>query len=138
MIDWDRYDDSVLPPCDGSSVDAVRVVFPHGRIKQALAIAERIRDKGYSIYLQAANTLAYSESDLSELADEVNKFRPVGISIVDTFGAMYEDDLLSIAESLDSMLDNGIKLDSTHIIISRWHLPTALPLLIFFGEENAM
>ena len=110
MIDWDRYDDSVLPPCDGSSVDAVRVVFPHGRIKQALAIAERIRDKGYSIYLQAANTLAYSESDLSELADEVNKFRPVGISIVDTFGAMYEDDLLSIAESLDSMLDNGIKL----------------------------
>lgn len=110
MIDWDRYDDSVLPQNDGASIDAVRVVFPHRKVAEALKIAGRIRDKGYQIYLQAANTLAYSEEDLQELASLVNDFRPVGISIVDTFGAMYEEDLLEIAASLDCKLDAGIQL----------------------------
>lgn len=30
MIDWDRYDVSALPPYDGTSINAVRVVFPRG------------------------------------------------------------------------------------------------------------
>lgn len=110
MIDWDRYDDSVLPVNDGETIDAVRVVFPHGKVRQALEIAERIRRKGYNIYLQAANTLAYSAEDLTELAQLVNDFEPVGISIVDTFGAMYEDDLISIASRLDNLLSAGIQL----------------------------
>lgn len=34
MIDWDRYDLSLLPECDGKSVDAVRVVFPCGKYRR--------------------------------------------------------------------------------------------------------
>ena len=76
MIDWNRYDDSVLPEYDGTSIDAIRVVFPYGKVKEGMEIADRIRKKGYRIYFQAANTLAYKEKDLKELAEKMNKFKP--------------------------------------------------------------
>lgn len=110
MIDWDRYDLNNLPDCDGNSVDAIRVVFPYGRYKQGIAIGQKIKEKGYQVFFQAANTLAYSEDDLHELAREINAVHPVGLSVVDTFGAMYEDDLERIVKILDKDLDKEVKL----------------------------
>ncbi|WP_026523820.1 hypothetical protein [Butyrivibrio sp. MB2005] len=110
MIDWDRYDLSYLPECDHKSIDAIRVVFPHGKHREGIEVAKQIRDKGYQIYLQAANTLAYSNDDLKDLASAINELNPVAISVVDTFGAMYEDDLDRIIEVLDGCLDRHIKL----------------------------
>ena len=110
MIDYNRYDDSVLPQCDGKSLDAIRVVFPHGKHDEGIAIRNRIAQKGYKVFYQAANTLAYSDEDLAVLAEAMNKARPVAVSIVDTFGAMYEDDLARIFAILDKRLDNSIKL----------------------------
>ena len=34
MIDWDRYDLSNLPECDGESIDAIRVVFPYNKFRE--------------------------------------------------------------------------------------------------------
>ncbi|MBO6218723.1 MAG: hypothetical protein J6N81_04000 [Treponema sp.] len=110
MIDYNRYDDSVLPECDGKSLDAIRVVFPHGKHAEGIAIGNRIAKKGYKIFYQAANTLAYSDEDLVVLANEMNKARPIAVSIVDTFGAMYEDDLIRIFTILNKHLDNSIKI----------------------------
>lgn len=110
MIDWDRYDVSVLPECDGRSIDAVRVVFPHGKHNEAVRIGAEIRKKGYKVLFQAANTLAYSNEDLIELAGVMNDFDPVALSVVDTFGAMYPSDLDRIIEVLDSHLDPSIEL----------------------------
>lgn len=110
MIDYNRYEDSVLPVCDGKSVDAVRVVFPHGKHEEGIAIGERIKLKGYKIYFQAANTLAYSNDDLVLLAKAMNKIKPVAVSIVDTFGAMYDDDLERIFSILNRELDKDIKI----------------------------
>ena len=111
MIDCDRYDEEkYLPVCDGRSLDAIRVVFPRGKVREGLDIAERIRAKGYQVFLQAANTLGYSDDELKELVYWVNKFKPVAMSIVDTFGAMYEDDLTHIVSFLDERLDHSIGL----------------------------
>lgn len=110
MIDWDRYDVDNLPPCDGKSVNAVRVVFPHGKHREGIAVAERVREKGYRIFLQAANTLAYSEADLKDLAQCINACRPVAISVVDTFGAMFEEDLARIVRTLDEALNPAIAM----------------------------
>ena len=110
MIDWDRYDDSILPPYDGKSIDAVRIVFPHGKHKEGIKIGLRIRAKGYIVMFQAANTLAYSNEDLVELATEMNKINPASVSMVDTFGAMYEEDVERIATCLDAHLNKDIKM----------------------------
>ena len=77
MIDWDRYNVDHLPVCDGKSIDAIRVVFPHGKHREGLAVGEKVKVKGYKLYLQAANTLAYSDDDLKDLAVYVNQAHPV-------------------------------------------------------------
>lgn len=110
MIDWDRYDLSVLPPCDGKSIDAIRVVFPHGKHREGVEIGRKIADKGYQVFFQAANTMAYSDEELVELAEAVNHSTAVSISIVDTFGAMYEEDLDRVASVLDTCLKPEIAL----------------------------
>ena len=110
MIDWDRYNTDNLPPYDGKSVDAVRVVFPHGKHREGIEVGKKIREKGYKVFFQAANTLAYSNADLIDLAKCMNAFCPMSLSVVDTFGAMYADDLARIVRLLDYELDNDIKL----------------------------
>lgn len=110
MIDWDRYDTENLPICDHKSINAVRVVFPRGKAKEGMAVGKKIRDKGYQVYLQAANTLGYSDDELRDLVKCANEFKPVALSIVDTFGAMYFDDLEHIIKFLDERLDPKIQL----------------------------
>lgn len=110
MIDWDRYDLDYLPEYDGKSIDAIRVVFPHGRHCEGVEIGKKIKAKGYEVYFQAANTLAYSDRDLLELAEAVNELKPVALSVVDTFGAMYPDDLKHIVGVLDRNMDKSIGL----------------------------
>lgn len=110
MIDWDRYDLDNLPECDGKTIDAIRVVFPYGKHREGVAVGEAIAGKGYKVFFQAANTLAYSDQDLTELAQEVNRVSPVALSVVDTFGAMYNEDLERIVRVLDRELKAGIRL----------------------------
>lgn len=110
MIDWDRYNTDNLPPYDGKSIDAIRVVFPHGKHREGIKVGTALRKKGYKVFFQAANTLAYSNEELLELAKDMNEFSPVALSVVDTFGAMYFDDLQRIINMLDKHLDKGIEL----------------------------
>lgn len=110
MIDWDRYDLEYLLPYNGKSIDAIRVVFPHEHFAEGIAVGKDIMEKGYKVYFQAANTLAYSKKDLVALSKEINSVNPVGISIVDTFGAMYEEDLDNIVDVLHQNLKKEILL----------------------------
>lgn len=110
MIDWDRYDLNVLPEYDGRSIDAIRIVFPKEHYREGIALGNVVREKGYKVYYQAANTLGYSDDDLRGLAEEVNKIMPESLSVVDTFGAMYTDDLERIVGILNDCLEPGINL----------------------------
>lgn len=110
MIDWDRYNLDNLPPCDGKTIDAIRVVFPYGKHKEGVAVGREILKKGYKVFFQAANTLAYGNDDLIELAKEVNSSGAMSLSVVDTFGAMYQEDLKRIVEVLNDNLNPEIKL----------------------------
>lgn len=110
MIDWDRYDLSQLPEYDGRSADAIRVVFPHGRHREGMSVGRAIMEKGYKVFFQAANTLAYSDDELKDLAEEANRIAPVCLSVVDTFGAMYSEDLDRMIKVLHNELAPGIGL----------------------------
>lgn len=110
MIDWDRYDLENLPPYDGRSLDAIRVVFPHGKHREGVEVGRKIGEKGYQVYFQAANTMAYTDEELADLARTVNDSPAVSLSVVDTFGAMYEEDLERVASVLHRHLRPEIAL----------------------------
>lgn len=110
MIDWDRYDLDYLSPCDGRSIDAIRVVFPRGKHREGVEVGQKIAAKGYQVFFQAANTMAYTDGELMDLARCVNDSPAVSLSIVDTFGAMYEEDLERLASVLHAHLRPEIAL----------------------------
>lgn len=110
MIDYNRYNIDSLPINNGKNIDAIRVVFPRGKVDEAMLLVQPIRDKGYKVFFQAANTLSYSNEELKQLAEKVNEISPVGLSIVDTFGAMWPADLMRIVDVLDQELDPQIML----------------------------
>ncbi|MBP3295348.1 MAG: hypothetical protein J6M27_02105, partial [Lachnospiraceae bacterium] len=77
---------------------------------EGITVGINIAKKGYQVFFQAANTLAYNDDDLIRLADRINEAKPVALSIVDTFGAMYADDLDHIVQTLHRHLDPEIML----------------------------
>lgn len=136
MIDWDRYNVEHLPYCDGRSVDAIRVVFPYGKCREAVQVGKRVREKGYEVFFQAANTLEYSDQDLLDLADQMNEFEPAGISVVDTFGAMYEEDLERIVNVLDTSLKEKIFLGFHSHNNQQLSFALSMFFVKFFADRN--
>lgn len=110
MIDWDRYDLDCLPPYDGETIDAVRVVFPREHFREGIALGKTIHQKGYQVFFQAANTLSYSEEELEELAAQINASDARSLSVVDTFGAMDYEDMERIVGILDEKLRPDVML----------------------------
>lgn len=110
MIDWDRYDFKDLKDNDGKGIDLFRVVFPKGKVKNAVEVGKKVLAKGYRLYFQAANTLGYNDDEINELCECINKSGAEALYMVDTFGAMFLDDAKKIAEKIDNKLDKNISL----------------------------
>lgn len=115
FIDYNMYDFSKLESCDGSSVTGIRVGFTKkqfdtelDKIKQALY---KVKEMGYALFVQGVNSLAYTDRELLDLVDMVNEVRPYGFGIVDTYGAMYLDDIVHFYSLVDHNLDPDICMD---------------------------
>ncbi len=110
MMDFGRYDITKLPENNGKAISAIRLVFPKEKFVEAIEYSKYIKNKGYKLYLQAANTQSYSDIELIKLAEKTNEVMPEAISIVDTFGVMYHNDLKRIFMVLNNNLDKRIKI----------------------------
>lgn len=110
LVDYGRYDVSNLSEYDGNSIDAIRVCFKHNEIDSVLDYAQQIRDRGYLVLIQHVDTLGFTDEEIICFINKVNDFLPYAYSVVDTFGAMYEDDMLRLTRMTDKYLDNSIVL----------------------------
>lgn len=93
LADCSRYSVSNLDKCDGTSIDAVRECFFKGERSRAVENCKVIKDKGYKCFVQPVDILGYSDAELIDFLQEINNVEPYCLSIVDTFGSMYQDDL---------------------------------------------
>lgn len=110
MIDYGRYSIDSLSEYNGKSIDTIRDCYFKKDMDNALKMAEEIMRKGYNVYIQPVDILGYSDIELLDLIEKVNKIKPYALSIVDTFGSMYKDDLQRIFSIIDHNLDKDIKL----------------------------
>lgn len=110
LVDYGRYDLEQLENYDGTSVDLIRVCFKKEEVNKVISYAKDIMKKGYKVSIQHVNTIAYSQEEIIQFVQEVNQLHPYAYALVDTFGSMYEDDLLSLCELVDKYLDCDIKL----------------------------
>ena len=115
FIDFDMYNFSKLEKCDGSSVTGIRVGFTkkqfvhqYEELKDCLF---KVKEQGYKLFVQGVNTLAYSDRELLDLIDLINEVEPYSYGIVDTYGAMYLDDMVHLYNLTDHNLNPGICID---------------------------
>ena len=88
------------------------MVFPHGKHKEGIAVGEKIREKGYEVLFQAANTLAYSNEELEILAKDMNTFAPVSVSVVDVTLVSLSTEMplsLVVVSDVSEIIGNHIK-----------------------------
>lgn len=110
MVNGGSYELSELEENDGKGVDIIRYVVKLGGYSRAMEDMRIMNDKGYSVYLQAYNTIDYDDIALGQLAEVASKYNAEGVYIVNTNGSMYLEDLGRIYNILDKELDNDIKI----------------------------
>lgn len=110
FADNSRYSIDNLEPCDGASFENVRICFAKYEYQDALKFAKAAIEKGYIIFVQPMDVLGYTKEELLRLVESVNEISPECLSIVDTFGAMYLDDLRTVFEWVNGHLSKSIKM----------------------------
>lgn len=110
LIDYGRFDVESLPANNQESIDLIRICFKKDEINDVLRVANIVKKKGYLVAIQHVNTCAYSDDEIIDFIKKVNAIKPYAYSIVDTFGSMYQDEVVRMAKLVDKYLDKGIKM----------------------------
>lgn len=112
MIDYGKYNFNNLMKCTGQGIDGIRLAF-HKKDRNAIVDAGRkILNKGYALYLQPMLTLRYSDKELIDLIELINRELPEteAFYIVDSFGEMRTNDMNRLIYLVDHNLRSDIKL----------------------------
>ena len=108
MIRPDRFNIDALQEFE--SVGLLRFAFYEEDFELAMSQANSAREAGYKVFLNPVNVMGYSAMALENLLREINIFSPLGVSIVDTFGAMEIADLERLYPVFESNLNPDIRL----------------------------
>lgn len=106
MMDYGKYDVDKLAPRTEDGIDGIRMAFHKKNRMDIIPLGRKIIEKGYQFYIQPMITLRYSDAELLELIDLVNKELPdaSGFYIVDSFGEMRPNDMNRVLNLVDHNL----------------------------------
>lgn len=131
FIDFGMCDIDTLKPYDGTSIDAIRFGFTKKNYteekEEVIRWINIIKGRGYKLFIQGVNSLNYSDRELLEIVDLVNEVRPYSFGIVDTYGAMYMDDV----DRLYGLIDHNMLPD----ICINFHSHNNYQLSFAFAQE---
>lgn len=131
FIDYGMFDFSSLKAYDGRSIDGIRFGFTKKNYAEhkddILRCMDIIKEKGYKLFIQGVNSLNYSDLEILELVSMVNDVHPYSFGIVDTYGAMYMDDV----DRIYGLIDNNMKKD----ICINFHSHNNYQLSFAFAQE---
>lgn len=109
LVQQDQYDYHNLPKNSGK-INYIRVSFHINDRMEGLEFCQNVVEKGYRCSCNPINIMGYSDLELLDLIERVNEIEPYTFSIVDTFGAMQQEDLLRIYQLLSHNLKPQINI----------------------------
>ena len=112
MMDYGKFDINNLHEKSKDDIDGIRMAFHKKNRFDVISIGRKIMDKGYKFYIQPMITLRYTDTELLELIELVNKELPdaAGFYIVDSFGEMRPNDMSRILNLVDHNLISTMTL----------------------------
>ncbi len=99
-----------LSDYDGTSVDALRVIFKKNKIQEGFEYSREVKKKGYKLFVQPVGTDGYSDVEFVELIEKFNELNPTAFYIVDTFGIIKKKQFLRLLHLADHNLKPEIAL----------------------------
>lgn len=139
LADYSRYSVENLDEYTGKSFDAVRACFFKKERYDVIDFCKEIKRKGYKIFIQPVDILGYSDIELIEFIEMINTLEPYCLSIVDTFGSMYVEDLRRVYEIINHNLIPNCKIGfHSH---NNMQMSSALSqefLRMTFGKRNVV
>lgn len=99
-----------IAPCDGSSIDGIRVIFKKEKIQEALEYCKYIQNQGYFLSVNFVGTDLYTDKEFIEGIELFNDINPNIVSIVDSFGLIKRKHFLRLVYLADNNLADGITL----------------------------
>jgi 4-hydroxy 2-oxovalerate aldolase len=93
-----------------SCLDGIRVIFKKKDQDEALELLNKIKAKGYKIFINPVSITSYSDDEVLSLIEKINKVKPHTVSVVDTYGLMHSKELLHYFELFNKELRKDIIL----------------------------
>ncbi len=140
MMDFGKFDVDNLKPRTPESIDGIRLAFHKKNSKDMVALGRKIIEKGYEFFVQPMITLRYTDAELIELINLVNKELPdaSGFYIVDTFGEMRPNDMNRIMYLVDNNLIKSMTLGFHSHNNLQMSYSNAISMLQFPTTRNLM
>lgn len=112
MVDFGKFDISSLENRTAESIDGIRMAFHKKNWEEVISLGRKVLDKGYEFFIQPMLTMRYSDKELIELVERVNKELPdaSGFYIVDSFGEMRGNDVVRLMHLVDNNLNPSMLL----------------------------
>ena len=109
--EFHMWDFAKLPPCDGKTVTGLRLGFRKRDMHNIVDTCKLMQDQGYRLYIQGVESLNYSDAEMLECLEIINSIHPHCFGIVDTYGAMYPEDVTRFFKLVHDNLDPEIAID---------------------------
>lgn len=98
MADIGRIDYEDIPKKGESALDMIRVACYVKEVDKAISLAHHCMEKGYETTINLMAVSKVLERDLDEALDDLSKSEVPIIYLVDSFGAMYSEQIHSLAK----------------------------------------
>ena len=140
MMDYGKFDVDNLGEKTEDGIDGIRMAFHKKNRLDMIPLGKKIIEKGYKFYIQPMITLRYTDSELLELIELVNKELPdaSGFYIVDSFGEMRPNDMNRILNLVDNNLNPSMTLGFHSHNNLQMSYSNACAMLTFPTNRNIM
>ena len=138
MFDFGKFDPSALEPYDGSGIDGLRIAFHKKDRLNMIQTAKEVLNKGYKLFIQPMTIMRYSDEELLELIETVNRelADATAFYVVDSFGEMRMNDLNRVVYLVDHNLNSNIQMGFHSHNNLQLSYSNAVTLLQFFTNRD--
>ncbi len=109
MMKQGDFDLQNLPKAKEKDIN-LRYIFKKNAAKKAFSDCKKIIDKGYKLFINPVFIQEYEKEEYINLIKTISELKPKGISIVDSMGTFYKEELIEIYKNIDSFLDKSISI----------------------------
>lgn len=108
MVNYCDINIETFPQYEDGMIDGIRVAFHKKDMEGAMEFCQKIKEKGYKVYVQPMVILNYSDEEFLKLVHKANEIKPYAFYIVDSFGVMKKKELIHKYYMTEHNLDENV------------------------------